>query len=156
MILDSPVGEICLMCKSGRKKKFSDISSQYDLYKVNSGRSHGLGNSRSNPSFVAPSHDYTQFPWVYYAFSWLNYLWKWISVEWLVSRTHGVEKYREMLVKSYKPPAIKWISSGVVTIINHIVLYTWKLLREYIFNVITTHTHPPPHTNHNYVRGWGC
>ena len=44
--------------------------------------------------------------------------------------------------KRYKLPVIKWVSVGdliysMMTIVNN-VLYTWKLLREQILNVITT------------------
>ena len=40
-----------------------------------------------------------------------------------------------MLVKGYKLPVLRWISSGnsmhsIETIINKTVLYTWKLQRE--------------------------
>ena len=48
-----------------------------------------------------------------------------------------------MLDKEYKPFIFKWISSGdlmysLVTVVNITVLCTWKLLREWILNVLTT------------------
>lgn len=53
-------------------------------------------------------------------------LWKWVKV-----------------VKWYKLPVIRWVSSGGVmynmgTIVGNAALYTWKLLGERILNVPTT------------------
>lgn len=47
-----------------------------------------------------------------------------------------------MLVKVYKPPVIRLVSSGDLTYttrttVDNIVLYTRKLLREYILSVLT-------------------
>lgn len=51
----------------------------------------------------------------------------------------------KMLVKVYRLLDIRWMCSGdlmysAVSIINIPVLYPWKLLREQILNIITTHT----------------
>lgn len=48
----------------------------------------------------------------------------------------------DMLVKVYKPPVIRLVSSGDLTYttrttVDNIVLYTRKLLREYILSVLT-------------------
>ena len=50
----------------------------------------------------------------------------------------------DMLVKGYKLIIIRWTGSGdlmysMVSIFNNSLLYTWKLLRELILNVLTTH-----------------
>ena len=72
-----------------------------------------------------------------------------------------------MLIKGYKLPVIKGIRSGaltysMVTTVRKTVLYTQKVLREQISNVLSacahTHTHTHTHTHHypphkgNYVR----
>lgn len=54
----------------------------------------------------------------------------------------------------------KWVKFGdlmysVVTIINNIVYYTWKLLREQILNVIITHAKKKKNKS-NFGRGWRC
>ena len=48
-------------------------------------------------------------------------------------------------LKGHKLPALRWVSSKDLTyiiaaIINSTELYTWKLLREWILNVLTMHT----------------
>lgn len=58
----------------------------------------------------------------------------------------GAVEIGGVLVKGYKCPAIKWICSRNLIYVlwwqlKSIVLYTWKLLREEILCVITTHTH---------------
>lgn len=50
-----------------------------------------------------------------------------------------------MLVRRYKLPIIKWVSSRVLmyslmVIVNNIVVYTWKLLRESNLNVLIVTT----------------
>lgn len=60
-----------------------------------------------------------------------------------------------MLVKRHKFPVIRITSSGggihsTVIIAKNSVLYTWRLLRKLISNVLTTKR------NGNYVTGWRC
>ena len=62
-----------------------------------------------------------------------------------VNRLPGAESRGdgEMLVTNCKLPAIRWMSSGdlmysLVIIVNNIVLFTWRFLREEILNVLTT------------------
>ena len=51
---------------------------------------------------------------------------------------------REMLVKMYE---LSVLNSGLLmTVVNNTVLYTSKLLREYILNnFLSTHTNTPTH-----------
>ena len=50
---------------------------------------------------------------------------------------------REMLVKMYE---LSVLNSGLLmTVVNNTVLYTSKLLREYMLNFLSTHTNTPTH-----------
>ena len=55
----------------------------------------------------------------------------------------GVEGKWQILVKGYKFPVIRWVSSGdltysMMTTVDNIALYTWKLLKNRSFMVLTT------------------